>query len=165
MKTIIVYGSMTGTTQSVAENLAELLNAKAMAAGDATEESLTGCEFLILGASTWGMGDLQDDMADFLPTLGSMNLMVSKGAIFGLGDQSSYADTFVDGMADMAQALSDKGITRIGDWPNAGFDGIESRALVGDTFCGLPLDEDNESEKTDERLSEWVLKIQTEIGA
>jgi flavodoxin I len=26
-------------------------------------------------------------------------------------------------------------------------------------FCGLPIDEDNESEKTDERLHNWIENI------
>lgn len=30
-----------------------------------------------------------------------------------------------------------------------------SKSVIGEMFCGLPIDEDNESEKTDDRLQAW----------
>ncbi|MEI6892338.1 MAG: flavodoxin [Pontiella sp.] len=165
MKTVIVYGSMTGTTKTVAETLGAELQATVVAATDADAASLENCDLLILGASTWGMGELQDDMADFLSTFDSLKVSASAGAVFGLGDQFGYADSFVDGIADMAQTLADNGIKRIGNWPNSGYLFSESRALNGDSFSGLPLDEDNESEKTEARISAWAKQLKSEAGA
>ena len=34
-----------------------------------------------------------------------------------------------------------------------------SKSVVDGVFCGLALDEDNESEKTDERLQSWARLI------
>ena len=38
----------------------------------------------------------------------------------------------------------------------------DSKSVVDGMFCGLPLDEDNESEKTDERLQSWSRLIMQE---
>lgn len=165
MKTVIVYGSMTGTTETVAQNLATELHGEAVNAVHVDAKTLEGCDLLILGASTWGMGDLQDDMAEFLPEFSKMDLSIPYGAVFGLGDQTGYTDTYVDGIADMANALESKGIKRIGNWSADGYDFAASRAQVGDTFTGLAIDEDNESDKTAERLSAWAKQLKEEAGA
>jgi flavodoxin I len=164
MKTVIVYGSMTGSTEGIAEDLAQAFDAVTVPANDASAASLEGCDLLILGASTWGMGDLQDDMADFLSKLSSMTVSIPMGAVLGLGDQFGYGETFVDGIADMADALEAKGIKRIGDWPVAGYSFSASRAQVGDQFMGLAIDQDNESDKTAGRLAEWVQQLKQEAG-
>ena len=39
----------------------------------------------------------------------------------------------------------------------------ESKSVVGDKFCGLPLDEDSESDMTDERLENWATQLKGEI--
>ena len=163
MKSVIVYGSMTGATQAVAEDIADKLGGTAVAAADAAASVFEGCELLVLGASTWGMGDLQDDMADFLSGFSSMNVTASAGAVFGLGDQFGYGDTFVDGIADMAEALKSKGIKLVGNWSTDGYEFTGSRAQEGDTFMGLALDQDNEEDKTAERLSAWSEQLRQEV--
>lgn len=165
MKTVIVYSSMTGSTEAVAESLATKLDATAVLASDADASTIEGCDLLILGASTWGCGDLEDGMAAFLPTLKDMAATAPVAAVFGLGDQFGYGDTFVDGIADMAETLEAKGIKRIGDWPVDGYSFDASRAQTGDKFSGLVLDEDNESSKTEERLTAWVEQLKLEMGA
>ena len=42
----------------------------------------------------------------------------------------------------------------------------ESKSVIGEYFCGLPLDEDSESDQTDSRLETWAaqLKGNTFIG-
>jgi len=166
MKTVIIYGSTTGTTEGVAQNLGSALpGSEVLAAGDASAEVLQGCDLLILGASTWGMGDLQDDMAVFLSKFSEQDVSIPAGAVFGLGDQFSYADTFVDGIADMANALKNKGIKLVGSWPIDGYDFTESRAVIDGKFAGLALDQDNESDKTRDRLLAWVKQLNTETGA
>ena len=32
----------------------------------------------------------------------------------------------------------------------------ESKSVIGESFCGLPLDEDSESDLTDSRLETWA---------
>lgn len=166
MKTVIIYGSMAGATEGVAQDLGSALeNATVLAAGEATADALEGCGLLVLGASTWGMGDLQDDMADFLGTFSGWDVAVACGAVFGLGDQFGYGDTFVDGIADMADALEAKGIKRIGSTSSEGYEFGDSRAQADGKFAGLALDQDNEPEKTHDRLVAWVKQLREEAGA
>ena len=40
--------------------------------------------------------------------------------------------------------------------PAAGYGHEDSKALRGDKFCGCPLDQVNEGDKTEARLSEWL---------
>lgn len=166
MSIVIVYGSMTGTTEDVAKQIGSAFDAAAVvSAADADGTTFDGCEFLILGASTWGMGDLQDDMAAFLVEFGSMNVSIKSGAVFGLGDQSCYADTYVNGMADMAGAIKAKGIKLLGATSAAGYDHADSLAQTGDQFVGLALDEDNQSDQTAGRIDAWVRQLKAELEA
>lgn len=70
MKTIgIFYGSSTGTTESVAKRIAQKLGVEDAHLYDVAKASpadMASYEVLILGSSTWGAGDLQDDWYDFL---------------------------------------------------------------------------------------------------
>jgi flavodoxin I len=151
----IFYGSTTGSTKEVAEKLA-----KALGGADVHDVASAGAspadyDLVILGASTWGSGDLQDDMAEFLATVRGCSLGGKTAAVFGLGDQSGFGDTFVDGMADMAEALQAAGAELVGSWPADDYEYDASRALVDGSFLGLVIDEDNQPGKTDARLALW----------
>jgi flavodoxin I len=164
MKTVIVYGSTTGSTEAVAEDIGGAFpGAEVKAAGEVSADDLQGVDLLILGASTWGMGDLQDDMDAFLSRFASMGVSVGAGAVFGLGDQFTYSDTYVDGMADMLDALKNKDIKVVGAWQAEEYGHSGSRAQEGNHFAGLALDQDNEPEKTAGRIAEWVKQIKAEL--
>ena len=72
----IFYGSSTGSTSEVAQRLAKALGAEAnvydVAGADAADAA--AFDVLLLGSSTWGIGDLQDDWEDFLPKLAEQDL-------------------------------------------------------------------------------------------
>ena len=93
-KTAIIYGSTTGTTEDIAGRIASKLN---IAQGDiyeiskVTADTVAGYDTLLLGSSTWGSGDLQDDWYDGIETLKGADLAGKKIALFGCGDSSSYA--------------------------------------------------------------------------
>ena len=53
---------------------------------------------LILGSSTWGCGDLQDDWYDGVEILKKADLTGKKVALFACGDGESYGDTFCEAM-------------------------------------------------------------------
>ncbi len=163
-KIAIIYGSTTGNTQSAAEKIqsqfgndAVLLEVGGIAASD-----LGGYEVLILGASTWGIGELQDDWlgADWLE---SADLKGKKVAFFGCGDQCGFGDSFVDALGVLHDKLLESGVQFIGAWPTGGYDFSGSVAVDGDHFVGLPLDEENQPEMTDERISKWVEQLKKEI--
>jgi len=164
MKTVIVYGSTTGSTEAIAQDIGSAFpGSRVLSVNEAAAEDLQDLDLLILGASTWGMGDLQDDMADFLGTLSGLDINAKAGAVFGLGDQFTYGDTYVDGMADMADALKNKGIKVVGAWLAEEYGHSGSRAQEGNHFAGLALDQDNEPDKTAERIAGWVKQIKAEL--
>lgn len=162
MKIGIIYGSSSGTTQSVAETIAKKLQGREVTVMDvaqATPEKIVGFDTLLLGTSTWGWGELQDDWDAFLPKLRTANLSGKIVALFGLGDSASYPDTFVDGMGIIYDALSSTGCTVKGQMKNEGYSFSSSNALRGDTFVGLPLDDTNENKLTSPRIDDWIKSI------
>ncbi len=165
-KTGVFYGSSSGNTKSAAGMIANKLGIDKNNVHDisgATPEQLQEYDILILGSSTWGYGDLQDDWEVFADKLQKMDLSDKKVALFGTGDSSSYPETFCDAIGILAEATEKAGATLIGKGREASeysFD--ESRAANGDILLGLPLDEDNEPEKTNERISRWVEQLKAE---
>lgn len=95
----IFYGSTTGTTESVAEQIASHLgvgSSEVYNVGNTDAKVAEEYELLILGSSTWGSGELQDDWYDFLEQLAGKNLSGKKIALFGCGDAMSFGSTFCD---------------------------------------------------------------------
>jgi len=67
-KTGIFYGSATGTTADVAQRIAARLgiaDADIHDVAGTAPDTLGAYENLILGSSTWGSGELEDDWYDF----------------------------------------------------------------------------------------------------
>ncbi len=92
-KVLIVYGSTTGNTEMVAEELSDNLGDHEVEVQDVAEtspEDLTAYDLLVLGSSTWDDGLLQPDFREFVEDL-DVDLSGKKVAIFGLGD-SNYPD-------------------------------------------------------------------------
>ena len=161
-KTAIIYGSTTGTTEDIAGRIASKLN---IAQGDiyeiskVTADTVAGYDTLLLGSSTWGSGDLQDDWYDGIETLKGADLAGKKIALFGCGDSSSYSDTFCSALGTIYNDLKDSGATFVGSVDPSDYTFDSSDAVVDGQFVGLPIDEVNESDKTDERISNWVASL------
>jgi len=163
-KVAILYGSTTGNTKAIAMKIGSLLNADIFDVAEKPLEALANYSNLILGVSTWGLGDLQDDWESFLPEFASADLKGKTIAIFGLGDADAYPDTFVDGMGTLFNAAMDKGCKVVGFTPTDEFKFDESTAVIEQKFVGLPLDEDNESTLTDSRIQKWVEQLKKELN-
>lgn len=155
-KIAIVYGSSTGATEAVAEKIkesfddADLFNADGLNVDD-----LKPYDLLIFGASTTGVGDLQDDWDVLLPKVEKLDFAGKKVAIFGLGDSASFSTSFVGGIYVIYKALKGKAEI-VGSVSTDGYTFDESDAVVNDRFVGLALDEDNEYNETDARIAAWV---------
>ena len=118
--------------------------------------------YLILGTSTTGVGDLQDDWEGFLPYFSKIDFSDKTVAIFALGDSASYSTSFVESMKVIYDEIHDK-VRIVGQTPDEGYTYDESMALVDGLFVGLPIDEDNEYDLTTERLERWVEKLKQEF--
>ncbi len=158
-KTIVVYGSSTGTCEGIANEIASKLGTEAISASKLSANIIAENENLILGTSTWGSGEIQDDWYDGLKALKSSDISGKTVAIFGCGDSSSYSDTFCGGMAEIYNTAKDGGAKVVGavDASDYTFDGSE--AVSDGMFVGLALDNDNEEYKTAERIEKWIASI------
>lgn len=161
----IYYGSDTGNTQTLAETLAKELN---VAKEDLKDVSSAKADFsaydvLLFGSSTMGMGDLQDDWDSFLNEVKKADLSGKKVALFGCGDSISYSDTFCDALGLIYKEIKDKGCQIIGKTSIEGYSFDSSEAVIDGQFIGLAIDEDNESNMTDQRVSLWVEQLKKEI--
>ena len=159
----IFYGSTTGVTEDIANRIAEKIDVAEVFNIDGNVDELENYDVLLLGTSTWGFGDLQDDWQAVLDDLANLNLAGKKVAYFGSGDQGTFSDTFMDGMAIINEEISKTGATVIGNTSTEGYEFNESRAVEGDKFLGLALDEVNQSDLTDERIDAWVEQIKKEF--
>ena len=165
-KTAIVFGSTSGNTEKVAMLIAEKVGKEKTVVMNVTGFSvsdISGFDLLILGTSTWGFGDIQGDWEQVIPLLKKSDLSGKTVALFGLGDSSSYSETFVDGMGVLYEELKQTGAVFTGFCDTAGYDFSSSRAVVNGKFVGLPIDEDNESEKTTGRIEAWVNTIRQSL--
>ncbi len=164
-KVTIIYGSTTSNTAEEAKKIAAGLAGHEVATidvCDSSKEDFENADCLILGTSTWGLGDIQDDWEGALSVLAGSNLSGKKVALFGCGDSGGYPDTFVDGIGILYEAATKAGATVIGEIPTAGYSYSASRAEVDGVFVGLPLDDDTANEN-DERISSWVSSLMSNI--
>lgn len=160
MKKVIVYGTFGGATEEVAQDVADALDgAELFEANEVSESDLEGLDLLVLGASTWNSGDVPTDMEEFIEKFAEWNVNIPVAAIFGLGDQDGYGDTFANGMAVIAEALRKKDIKLVGKWPVAGYNFEASRSQEGEYFVGLALDQDNQYDETADRIETWGKQV------
>jgi len=159
-KTIIIYGSSTGTCQSIAENIASKLGVEdVVSAGLISAAQIAEYDNILLGTSTWGAGDLQDDWFDGIEELKKANLEGKTVALFGCGDSASFSDTFCGAMAELNDVATANGATIVGAVDASDYDYSDSAAVIDGKFVGLALDDINESDKTDERIEAWIEQI------
>ncbi|NIK78123.1 flavodoxin I [Paenibacillus castaneae] len=90
---LVVYTSMTGNTEEMAEAITE--GAKEAGAQvvskeafDASASELNDFDGIIIGAYTWGDGELPDEFLDFYEEMDGLDLSGKKAAVFGSGDTS-----------------------------------------------------------------------------
>ena len=158
-KTIVIYGSSTGTCEAIAEKIASKLGTDVLNVQDLTADIIAENENLILGTSTWGAGELQDDWYDGVKLLQAADLSGKVIALFGCGDAESYGDTFVGGMGELYEAVKASGARLVGQVDVDGYTFDDSSAVVDGKFVGLPLDDVNEDDKTDSRIDGWLAAI------
>ncbi len=157
--TIVIYGSSTGTCEAIAEKIASKLGVQAMNVQDLTADVVVSNQNLILGTSTWGAGELQDDWYDGIKVLQDADLSGKTIALFGCGDCESYGDTFVGGIAELYNAIKSSGAQFIGAVSTDGYTFDDSEAVIDGQFIGLPIDDINEDNLTDSRIDAWVTQI------
>ena len=168
----IVYGSTDGHTAEIAARLKEMLDDLIPLAEDGVElldvaeyhlDALLDFDCIVLGVPTWNTGQLQRDWEAALEDFAELDLSGRRVAIFGLGDQAGYPDTFADAMIFLADQVRACGATLVGAWPIDGYSFRYSWAVEEGHFVGLVLDEHNQPELTEPRLRRWAAILQKEF--
>ena len=167
----LVFGTDTGNTEEVGEKIADLLAelgcpVEMINVTEVDKDKLESFDFLILGIPTWDFGGIQEDWERFEGELLSTDLSKATVALYGLGDQRGYGDFFLDAMGWLHARVLKAGARVIGSWSTEGYDFQESLAVNDDQsmFCGLGIDEDQQFELTDERVSTWVAQLAREFS-
>merc|ERR1712216_472672 len=169
MKIGVFYATTSGHTQSVAEQIADKLNVgDTFDIGAVDASKLAQYETLVLGAPTWNTNaDVQRSGTSWDQVLyddvKKMDLSGKKVAFFGCGDSQCYNDFFCDAMGEMHDIFVGTGATVIGKVPvSDSIECIESKAIQGEVFVGLAIDEDNFDDQTAERVAQWTEQLKSE---
>ena len=167
MKLKLIYGSDTGNTELVAEDITKLLDdVEVTTVDEVTEDDWTNNDKFILGIPTWYDGELQSSWEDYFELFKEVDFTGKTVAIFGLGDQIGYEEWFCDGIGILGKVILDNGGKVIGYTEKDDSYELEEtpKSLVDEnTFYGLCLDEDNQDELTEDRVTNWVSKIKNEF--
>jgi flavodoxin I len=162
---IFYGGTSKGSTKTVADKLAKLMG---VAAGDiiniatANIELLNKYDRLIFGTSSWGIGGAHYDWENFVDLLSEVNFEGKKVAMYGLGDQKKYPESFVDGMGMIYCRLNAKECV-VGFTPTTGYSYYFSMAEKDGQFIGLALDDDSQPEQTLPRINAWTTQLKEEF--
>ena len=162
MKVGIYYGSTIGDTAGIAETLGKQFNVEAISISKGLTD-IENFDLILLGSSTWGFGDLQDEWEGEIDNLKNKNLSGKKIGLFGTGDQEAYEDTFCDALGIIGQAAKEAGGEIIGFTSKKTYNFSDSKALEGNNLIGLALDVNNQDEMTSSRVENWVEQLKKEM--
>ncbi|MFW5826510.1 MAG: flavodoxin [Alkalispirochaeta sp.] len=162
----IIYGSSTLNTEYVSQRLAaafgpdraELFNVSTI-----SPDVIKDRNSLVFVSSTWGVGDLQDDWEKFFPQVEMLDFSGKTVALVGVGDQENYPETFCDSIALLYDTVIQQGGTVVGWTDTEGYSFTASRAVRDGRFIGLIIDEDNQADRTNDRIREWVKHVSPEL--
>lgn len=166
MKIGLYFGSTAGTTEEAAELIKKELELTFPDVVDLRDigknpaDTMMDYELLIVGCPTYNIGELQDDWFMVFEDLEMLSFAGCKVAMFGMGDQYGYADTFVDAIGILGKRFRDDcGANLVGYTSIEGYNFIGSVGLEEGRFMGLALDDDNQGSLTAERIKKWVAQL------
>lgn len=172
----IFFGSTSGKTRKVAKQIKkrydDTLVADPININKASVEDLAAYDYLILGTPTMGSGQLpglsadceEESWEEALERLADLDLSGKTVALYGLGDQVSYANEFVDGLVELYDFVVERGAKVVGAWPIDGYEFKTSQSVIDGKFVGLALDLDNQSDQTEARVDAWLKLIAPDFG-
>ena len=169
MKIGLFYGSTTCYTEIAAEKIQTEISEEIVDLHNLKDINLAltqEYDFLIFGISTWDYGELQEDWESHWAEVCQLDLSNKVVALYGMGDQIGYTEWFQDALGMLHDEVIKAGGYVIGYWPNQGYEFAASKALTEDQtqFVGLALDEDNQYDVSEQRITQWCEQILGEIG-
>lgn len=169
----IYYGTQTGKTESVCVLIKENLGDLAADPVDISElgsdlDAFSDLDAIICAVPTWNTGEETNRSGtawdDILDKIDELNLGGKPVAICGLGDAIGYSYNFVDAMEELHRHFQAGGAKMVGYVSVDDYTFTESKSVMDGKFCGLAIDEDSESERTEDRVKQWCAQIKSEMG-
>lgn len=168
----LLYGPEGGSTDDISELIAErigLNNIERNSFSQLSKEKIEQYDKMIIGLPTlggdsWDTGSAGESVSNFLAVIEKIDFSGKTIALYGLGNSVTYSKNFVDDMGVLAEKLSKNGATLVGAVSTEGYEFDASEAVIDNTFVGLAIDEDTESEKTEERIDAWIEIIKPALG-
>ncbi|GAB5466368.1 MAG: flavodoxin FldA [Candidatus Kapaibacteriales bacterium] len=170
MKIGLFYGTNTGVTEIVSEQLQEILEDNGFDVdlfdiANTPVSEMDPYDKIIIATPTWNDGELQDDWEEAMSDYEEYDFSGKTVAFVGLGDQEAYCDNYLDAIGVMARPVRKTGGKIVGRWPADGYRHTASLGQDDDgMWVGLALDNDNEEELTEERMNTWVAQIKKEMS-
>ena len=164
----LFYGSSTCYTEMAAEKISLEIGQDRVDIFNIADTEISQTEnyrLLIMGIPTWDYGELQEDWEAIWEDIAATDFQGKLVAIFGLGDQVGYPQWFQDALGYLHDQLVLRGAKLVGYWPADGYEFEASKALTQDEthFVGLPLDEENEFDLSQDRIQAWCKMILSEF--
>jgi flavodoxin I len=167
----IFFGTDSGTTRLMAKKMAKKLGDtvcdKPLNVNRISVDDLLKYDALILGTPSYGEGSLpgvdtgvkDGSWHEFLPQLAQADLSGKRVALYGLGNQDKYPERFADALFALYSPLKASGARIVGSWSTEGYQFTQSKAVIGDHFVGLVLDQNNQAMLSEGRMDAWLAMV------
>lgn len=167
----LFYASETGHTKERAFDIEKqlrktpfCLTSSPRDIADIVADDFLSYDFLIIGCPTWNIGELQVDLGEVFRDFDTQDWSGKVVAVYGLGDQEGYPDTYQDAIGILVRKLISRGATLVGRTALDGHHFEGSLAVEQGQFLGLALDDDNQSQLTEHRIDTWVKQLVLEFS-
>ena len=168
----IFYGSTSGVTEEIAEKIRDEIGAERCDLYSMEEDfddvdDLLKYDYLLLGCSTWGAGEVQNDWREpqFDMEVDKPDFSGKPIALFGPGDCQGHSKHFVGALGTLYDQFKALGARVVGAVSTDDYSFEKSPSIRDGKFVGLPLDEVNESDKTDRRIADWLALLRADFPA
>jgi flavodoxin I len=170
-KVLLVFWPEKGNVDSAGDKIASLFRGaevKKVSVSHLQKSDIEKYDNWIIGGSTsgahvWEDADDSNRWFEFFKLLKDIDMKNKVVAFYGLGDQVLYPQHFVDGLGFFQDEFQKHNISIVGKWPVSGYEFYESEGMKDGYFFGLALDEDNQEEMTEERISGWIELIRKDF--
>jgi len=152
----IYYSTQTGNTETVAGYISEAAGVDIVDIGDAADDEITALDSIIVGAPTWHTDQEEERSGTewdtwLYSTLPNIDVSGKNVAVFGVGDQASYAEYYCDAAGELYDLFEAAGCKMMGFTSTDGYDHDSSKAERDGKFIGLMCDEDNQDDMSEDR--------------
>jgi len=169
----IFYGTSTGSTEDVGDKIKDAFGDDADGPFDvdalvgSVRENFEKYDAIVCGTPTWNTGADTERSGTgwdeiYYTSMSELKIEGKHVAVFGCGDQSSYAENFADATGELHDVLQNLGAKAFGYTSQEGYEHEDSKSIRGDQFCGLLCDAVNQDELTGERVQNWVVQLKKE---